>query len=263
MPARAELYLHAASSLPEERERSRDEAVVVVLGDQHLVRGGEHVGGGVVHGREGTDRVPRRGRHRGGVLALAADVAHRDAPAVSGLEHVVEVAADLVELRRADVGRGELKAGYLGQPRGQQAGLQRLGDLRPLAEHPVDPDGDRQVPAELLGEAEVGDTERSLVRQPRQRQRAVAGRPVGDRNADQRGRSQDHAKRRAVGAAPERGRVIEVREQHRLARRVHQGGQGLLVGIDAPRHAGHLVRLAAARARPRTGAAACRPGRCR
>ena len=69
--------------------------------------------------------------------------------------------------------------------------------------------------------------------------------------------------RRAVGAAAERGGVIRVREQHGLAGRVHQRGHRLLVGVDAPRHPRHLVRVPVAGARRELAQQPARPARCR
>ena len=245
--------------LPQERERGGHEPVVVVLGDEHLVRGGQHVGGVAVHVRERADRVPRRGRHRRGLLALAADVAHRDAPAVGRLEHVVEVAADLLELGGADVGGGELEPGHPGQPRraaGWPAAPRRPATAGGTPGRP----GWRSPGACRAPRRGRGRRRRTApVRQPGQRQRAVARRSVGDRHADQRGRAQHHQQRRAVGSAAERGRVVGVREQHGLAGRVHlrrasTPGRDRCPAPSAP--AGPRARRAGP---PRTGAAACPP----
>jgi hypothetical protein len=254
MPAAPDADLDVASPLTQERQRGGDEAVVVVLRYQHLVSRGEYLVRRLVHAGERADGVPGGGRHRGGVLSLAADIAHRDGPAVARLEDVVEVAADLLELGGTDVGGGELEPGHggqavAGQPRGQQAGLQCLGHLGALPEHPVHPDGDRQVPAEFLRQPEVGDAERPLVGQPGERQRPVAGRAVRDRHADHGGRAEHHQQRHALGGPAERGRVVRVREQHRLAGGVHLGGHRFRLGIGRAGHTRELVRLAGPGAR--------------
>src|SRR3712207_7382359 len=58
----------------------------------------------------------------------------RSPHAVGGAERVVEVAAHLVLIAGRPVARGELDAGDLRQRGRQQRPLQRLGDLRALAE---------------------------------------------------------------------------------------------------------------------------------
>ena len=79
--------------------------------------------------RVGAQRVlqPRHPRRR--VEAVADDVADRDpGVAVAQRDHVVPVAADLGVGAAGDVAGGDPEAGQLGQPLGQQAALQRLGD---------------------------------------------------------------------------------------------------------------------------------------
>ena len=181
MAATAQPDLHAAVLLAQEGERRGHEALAVVPGQQHLVGGGEHVLGAVVNMRERADRVPGGRRHRRRILALAADVADRDRPPVGRREHVIEVAAVSCHCGRRCRPR-ELEPRHRRQARGHQAGLQRFGRLGLAAEHPVDSDRGGQVLAEVLGQAEVGDRERPVGRLPSQRQRAVAGAPVGDRD---------------------------------------------------------------------------------
>src|SRR6185437_16543552 len=98
-------------------------------------------------------------------------------------EHVVKVAAHVDAVGGGHVRGGDLGARDRGQLPGKQAGLQHVGDLGPAAEHAVDPDGQRQLLAELLDEAQVGDLEVPLVAAAGQGEDAVAVLAVRQRNA--------------------------------------------------------------------------------
>ena len=104
---------------------------------------------------ERAQRVAGERRDGGGVRTLPAHVAHHDAPAVRGVEHVVEVAADLDGLAGGVEARGDLGAGNLGQLRRQQALLQRPRDVAALAVEARVVDRDRRAPPELLGHRQV------------------------------------------------------------------------------------------------------------
>ena len=79
--------------------------------------------------RVGAQRVLQPRHPRGGVEAVADDVADRDpGVAVAQRDHVVPVAADLGVGAAGDVAGRDPEAGQLRQALGQQAALQRLGD---------------------------------------------------------------------------------------------------------------------------------------
>ena len=127
------------------------EAVVEALAQQGFVELGEHGARAprVEHG--GAQRVPGEGGHRRRLGALAADVADHQRPvATAGGEAVVEVAADLVALPGGDVASGELHAGDLRQPGGQQRALQGAGDVVALGVQARAVQRQRGPPAELL-----------------------------------------------------------------------------------------------------------------
>ncbi len=124
--------------------------------------------------------VPGGGCDRRRFLALATDIADRQAPARGGPVRVIEVSADLDALCRGDIGGCQLDSVDLGQPARQQAGLQRVGNLGSPAEHVVNADGKGKLLAELLDKAEVGDLEMGLPSLPGQRQDAISALPVGD-----------------------------------------------------------------------------------
>jgi hypothetical protein len=86
-------------------------------------------------GRPGPQQVGRQGaaqlaHHRGRRGALPHDVADddRDPPAVED-EHVVPVAAGAAARRRGQVARRQVQPLVLGQRRGEQAVLQRVGQV--------------------------------------------------------------------------------------------------------------------------------------
>ena len=148
--------------------------------------------------------MPRGGGHGGRLLPLAADVPDRDGPAAGDREHVIEVTADLQPLAGRLVGREQVEPRSIRQRRGQQTALQCLGDGRTVPEHAIHPDGDAEVLAELLGQAQVGDLEAALAGYPGQGERAVAGHAVGDRHTEQRGRAEQDEQRCArPGRRPE------------------------------------------------------------
>ena len=78
---------------------------------------------------------------------------------LAGVEDVVEVAADLVELAGGAVARGDLDARDLGQRVGQQRRLQRVRDPRALGVQARVFDRRAGAPPELLGERDVARAE--------------------------------------------------------------------------------------------------------
>ena len=86
-------------------------------------------GVGVVQ-RLGAQRVAHEPGQRRRLRALALHVADRDDEAPAGRRHdVVEVPADLVAVPRRAIDRGDVDPGDLGQMGGQQAALERRGDV--------------------------------------------------------------------------------------------------------------------------------------
>ncbi len=220
-----------------------DEPPVVLLHQHQLVGLPEHlrrVGGPV---RDDPDPVPGGRGDRRGVLALAADVADRHAPAVRGAEHVVEVPADVQPVGGGHVSGGDLDPGHVGQLPGQQAGLQRIGDLGPPPEHPVHPDRQRELLAQFLDQAQVGDLEVPLAGLPGQGQHAVALLPVRQRHAQQGRRAQLHQQRDPVRPGAQDRDVLSVREQHRAARLVHLARRRPGLRVHRPDHPRELLRL--------------------
>ena len=191
--------------------------------------------------RQDPDRVPGGRRHGGRLLALAADVTDGDGPAPGHREHVVEVAADLEPLAGRHVGRVQVEPGDVRQRGGQQAALQRLGHLGAVPEHAVHPDGHAQVPAEFLGQAQVGELEAPLARGAGQGQRAVAGAAVGDRHAEQRGRPEQHQQRRAVRGGAQNPGVFGVGQQDGCPGGVHLPGRRGGLRVDVTRLPGQRL----------------------
>ncbi len=108
----------------------------VALVEDRLVEHRHHALGTVLPQRRGAQRVAHQRGQRGGVRALAADVADRQAPGRPvGAEDVVEVAADDHPVAGRAVARVDVEALDLRQSLRQQAALERLGDL---ALEPVD-----------------------------------------------------------------------------------------------------------------------------
>ena len=129
-----------------------------LLAPQHLVQVCQH-GARVdlVHGR-GPDRVAGDPGHGRRLDPLAADVAYHDAPgSLANLEGVVEVAPHIGPGQAGRlVERGDLHAGDVGKPLGQEAALQRSGDMAAfLVQSRVD-DGDRRPVGQILGQLQVG-----------------------------------------------------------------------------------------------------------
>ena len=103
----------------------RDVAAGLVL-QEHVVDRGDDVARALRPGRGGPERVPGQRRHRGGLGALAAHVAHHHEPlAVAHLHGVVEVAAEVRPLAGGLEGGLELEAGDRRQGGRQQRALQR------------------------------------------------------------------------------------------------------------------------------------------
>jgi hypothetical protein len=112
--------------------------------------------GRVVVERAGAQRVAGERGDGGRLRALAGDVADHHRPLLRrAREDVVEVPADLVELARRAVAGGQHGAGDLGQPRRQQARLQRVGDVGALGVEARVVDRGGRAPGELLGELDV------------------------------------------------------------------------------------------------------------
>ena len=129
------------------------ESAAQLPGEQDLVgtgQDGRRVRGAV---RDHADRVPGGGGDRRCFLTLATDIADRQAPAGGRPVGVIEVSADLDALGRGDVGGCQLDSGDLRQPAREQAGLQRVGDLRSPAEHVVNADSEGKLLAEFLDQA--------------------------------------------------------------------------------------------------------------
>ena len=68
---------------------------------------------------------------------------------------------------------------------GQQARLQRIGDLGTVPQHPAGPHRQRELLAELLDQPDVGQPEMTVPGGPGQGQRAVAVVAVHERHAEQ------------------------------------------------------------------------------
>ncbi len=117
-----------------------------------------------------------------------------------------------------------------------------------VPEHPVDPDGDAQVPTELFGQAQVGDLEAAFARRAGQGQGAVDGRAVGDRHAEQRGRAEQHQQRRLILGKAENPRVVGVRHQDGRARVVNLGWHGAGLRIEDAHLPGQVLRRLVVRA---------------
>jgi hypothetical protein len=134
-------------------------AVTKLVGQHDLVGAGQHLTRVGAAAGQDADRVPGRGGHRGRLLPHAADVPDREAPAVRGAVDVVEVAADVLVLGGGQVRRRDLHTGDVGPAPGHQAGVQRVDRVGAAPEHPVDPDGQRHLLAEILHQGQVSHLE--------------------------------------------------------------------------------------------------------
>ena len=95
--------------------------------------------------------MPGQAGYSGGFGTLAADIADREPPATPGnLEHVVEVAANLIPLARCLVRCRQVHAGDARQLGRQQAALQRAGGLPLLRVEPGVVQGKRRTPGQIL-----------------------------------------------------------------------------------------------------------------
>ena len=119
----------AAAQRLQPGEQRGQELARAALVEHRAVEGAEHRRGRFVRVGGRAHGVAGERGQRGGVDALAADVADRDAPrAVAERERVVEVAADLDALGAGLQPSGEVDPGHVGQRARQQRGLQRLRD---------------------------------------------------------------------------------------------------------------------------------------
>ena len=120
-----------------------------------------------------AQRVPGESGDRGGLRSLAAHVADHEPPrAFVDLEHVVEVAADLVALAGRLVPRGDARAGDRGQRRRKQARLQRARDVVAFGVQARVVDRQPGTARELLGEREIGRAEATARSRRHERERA-------------------------------------------------------------------------------------------
>ena len=146
------------------------------LAAQRPVQCLQHLRGGLAAHRRGP-RVSAPARHAGRAGALAADVADHEHPAAGAvLEHIVEVAAHLIQLPGGAISRLDLGLGHLGKRLRQQRPLQGVGDAGALGVQPRVFHRGAGAAAEPLGDAEVGGGETTHRLRGHQRDRAE--RPV-------------------------------------------------------------------------------------
>ena len=144
VPAAGELEPHVAGDDLHVGVGDRAEAPVGDLLAQLAVQQRQHAAGAVLVGGGRAQRVAGERGDRGGLRALALDVADQRRPAaVAGAEEVVEVAAELDALAGGVEAHGGGEARDGGQRARPQRALERAGD-RALA----------------LVEARVGDRDR-------------------------------------------------------------------------------------------------------
>ena len=122
--------------------------------------------------RGGAQGVAREARQRRRGRAAARHVADDRQPAAVHRDRVVEVAANPVLVARRAIQRGRRPAGHARQAAGQQARLQRAGDVRALGIQARVLDRRPGPPRELLGERDVGIVEAPARFRADQRQRA-------------------------------------------------------------------------------------------
>ena len=133
----------------------RAEAPVGDLLAQLAVQQRQHAAGAVLVGGGGAQRVAGQRGDRGGLRALALDVADQRRPAaVAGAVEVVEVAAELDALAGGVEAHGGRQAGDGGQRARPQRALQRARDRALAAVQPRVGDRPRRELAEL-GEERV------------------------------------------------------------------------------------------------------------
>ena len=106
-----------------------------------------------------------------GPLPLTSPITNHHASFVD-LEHVVEVAADLVALAGRPIPRRDTRAGNRGKRRRQQARLQRSGDVVTLRVEAGVVERQPGASRELFGEREIGRTETPPGPRRHERQRA-------------------------------------------------------------------------------------------
>ena len=132
------------------------EALLANLPEERPVRAARARRAAMAPERRRPQRVARQtgDRRRGG--ALAADVADRDRPrAVTGLEGVVEVPADLRALAGRVIDRGDLGVRDVGERWRQKRALKRPRDLISVLVEAGGVDGGCGSPGELDREREV------------------------------------------------------------------------------------------------------------
>jgi hypothetical protein len=121
-----------------------------------------------------------------------------------------------------------------------QPGVQRVDGVGPAPEHPVDPDGQRHLLAEILQQGQVGHLEVPVRGAPGQGQHAVLDLAVHQRHGQHRGGLEQRQQRRPVHARAERVGVLGVRDQGRVPRLVHGHRDGAGWRVDRGDRAGQL-----------------------
>ena len=202
-----------AVALLEAHAHGGAQTAVLRVGGQRVVQAPQDRAGLGLVGRCRAHRVPRHRRDRRGVRALAGDVADDDHPAALDREQVVEVAADLRRLPGRAEARGDRQPRQVGEPRRQQAALQRHGDVGAGGVDAGVLHRDAGAAPELLGEPQVALPEHA----PRVARRGDLDRPerpvAGSQRDDEDRARVDlaHHLRHALVA-----RAVEVRRRHRL-----------------------------------------------
>ena len=145
-------------------------------------------------------------------------------PPIAELDHVIPVAAHRPLLCGGDVPRRHAEAGQSRQSGRQQAPLQRLGDL-PLYGEPGPLDRKRHPVGHQLQQLDVGIREVTLGQAPDVED---AGHPSLDDQRDPEERTDLLFAHQGVDHR-DRG-VVEIRDDHRLARRGHSAGEATADG---------------------------------
>ena len=190
-----------------------DETVGALLREHHLVCHREHRDRVGIPVCENPDRVARHRRNGRGLLTLALDVSDCQTPAPRAVVHVVEVAAHVQAFGRSDVRGRYFHVRDVRHLLREQARLEGLDDFGPAHEHPVNLDRERDLLAELLHQAEIGDLQRPFVGAADQGQGAIAAFTVRQRDAKQRRRAEQREHWRAGFGNAEDGDILRVRKQ--------------------------------------------------